>query len=72
MQGWMPESQITRIKKADQAAQDFIQLPRDIRHETEQTDDPDLREELLASADGFETEARKLADALREWRKDIP
>jgi hypothetical protein len=33
--------------------------------------DPDLRKELLDAAEGFETEAQNLRDALREWREDI-
>jgi hypothetical protein len=65
------DSQIARIKRAEEAAKGFLELANDIRQEADRTKDHDLRKELLETAEGFEVEARKLVDALRDWREDI-
>jgi len=67
------ESQIERIRKAEKAARELVELAAQIRNEANSlaVEDPSIRRELLESAESFEMQAKALEDGLREWRKDI-
>jgi molecular chaperone GrpE (heat shock protein) len=65
------DSQISRIKRAEEAAKQLMNVADDLRREADRIEDHELREDLLESAEGFETEAQRLIDALREWREGI-
>jgi hypothetical protein len=69
----MTESQLDRIRKAEDAVRELVKVAAQMRQEADSlpVNDPDLRKELLDAAEGFETEAQNLRDALREWREDI-
>jgi hypothetical protein len=69
----MKESQIDRIRKAEEAVRELVTLAAQIRQEADTlpAEDPALRKELLETAEGFETQAQALRNALREWREDI-
>jgi hypothetical protein len=69
----MTESQIDRIRKAEEAVRELVELAAQIRQEADQLpiEDPALRNELLETAEGFEIQAQDLRNALREWKEDI-
>jgi phage/plasmid primase-like uncharacterized protein len=69
----MRESQIDRIRRAEEAAQELIKNAAQFRQDADilAIDDPNLRTELLQMAEGLEAQAQKLRDSLREWREDI-
>ena len=69
----MTESQIDRIRKAEEAVRELVELVAQIRQEADKlpVKDPGLRKELLETAEGFETQAQDLRNTLREWREDI-
>jgi hypothetical protein len=67
----MTESQIGRIRKAEEAVRELVELAAQIRQEADKlpVEDPALRKELLETAEGFETQAQDLRNALREWER---
>jgi len=65
------ESQIDRIKKAEEATKGFFDFAAEIRREAETMEDAEIRKEFLEIADGFEAQAQELLTALRKWREDI-
>ena len=67
----MTDSQIARIRKAEQAAKELFDLADEAKREAEAATDPQVRNELLESVEALLSEAQKLADALRKWREDI-
>ena len=69
----MAESQIDRVRKAEEAALGLIQAAAQFRQDADilAIKDPDLREELLRTAQELETQAQEMRDAFREWREDI-
>lgn len=69
----MTESQVDRIKKAEEAVRELVELAAQIRQEAAKLpiEDPALRIELLETAEGLETQAQDLRNALKEWREDI-
>jgi hypothetical protein len=69
----MTESQIDRVRKAEEAFREVVELAAQIRQEANKLpiEDPALRKELLDTAEGLEKQAQDLRNALREWRKDI-
>ncbi len=69
----MTESQIDRIKTAEEAVRELVKLAAQVRQEAAKlpVEDPALRSELLETAEGFETQAQDLRNALQEWRQDI-
>src|SRR5579872_844407 len=69
----MTESQIDRIRKAEEAVRELIEIAAQIRQEADKLpiDDPSMREELLEAAEGYEIQVQDLRDALRRWREDI-
>ncbi len=69
----MTESQIDRIRKAEEAAQELIKVSAQFRQNADilAVNDPALRKELLQAAEGFEAQAQKIKAALREWREDV-
>jgi hypothetical protein len=69
----MTESQIDRIRKAEEAIRELVELAAQIRQEADRLpiEDPAVRKELLETAAGFEIQAQDLSNALREWREDI-
>ena len=67
----MTDSQIARIKKAEQAAKELLDLADEVKREAEAASDPQVRKELLESVEALSSEAQKLTDALRKWRADI-
>jgi HAMP domain-containing protein len=69
----MTESQLDRIKKAEEAVRELVELAAQIRQEAAKLpiDDPAMRIELLETAEGFETQAQDVRNALKEWREDI-
>jgi len=69
----MTESQIDRIRKAEQAVRKLVELAAQIRQEVDELpiQDPGVRKESLELAKGFETQAQDLRNALREWKEDI-
>jgi hypothetical protein len=69
----MTDSQIDRIRKAEEAIRELVQLAAQIRQEADKLpiEDPAVRNELLETAEGFEIQAQDLRNALREWREDI-
>jgi hypothetical protein len=69
----MTESQIDRIRKAEEAVRELVELAAQIRQEANKLPvaDPGVRKELLETAEGFDIQAQDLRNALREWREDI-
>ena len=69
----MTESQIDRIRKAEEAVRELVELAAQIRQEADKlpVEDPAVRKELLETAEGFEIQAQDLRNVLREWREDI-
>jgi hypothetical protein len=69
----MAESQIERIRKAEEAMLELKKVAAQIRQEIEKLslEDPAARKELLESAESFEAQAGDLRIILREWREDI-
>ena len=69
----MMESQIDRIRKAEEAVRELVELAEQIRQEADKLPikSPAARKELLGTAQGFETQAQDLRNTLREWREDI-
>ena len=69
----MTESQIERIRKAEEAMQELKKVAAQIRKEIEKlsAEDPAARKELLEAAESFEAQAEDLRTSLREWREDI-
>jgi hypothetical protein len=69
----MTESKIDRIRKAEEAFRELVQLAAQIRQEADKLPikDPGLYKELLETAEGFETQAKDISKALREWRENI-
>ena len=69
----MTESQMDRIRKAEEAVRELVELAARIRQEADKlpVEDLTLRRELLKTAEGFETQAQDLRNALRDWRQDI-
>jgi FtsZ-binding cell division protein ZapB len=69
----MTESQIDRIRKAEEAIRQLVEVAAQIRREIDSLDvkDTDVRKELVETAEGIETEAQSLREALRQWREDI-
>jgi len=69
----MTESQIDRIRKAEEAVRELVEVAAQIRHEIDnlKVKDSGLRKELLETAEGIEAEVQNLRNALREWREDI-
>ena len=67
------ERQIDRIKKAEQAMKELLEVAAALRRQIEQagSKDPNQIRELLEAAEGFEKEAQRMRDALRNWRQDI-
>jgi len=52
---------------------ELVELAAQIRQEAAKLpiEDPALRIELLQTAEGLETQAQDLRNALKEWREDI-
>jgi hypothetical protein len=71
--GGMTDSQIDRIRKAEEAVRELVELATQIRQEADKlpVEDPGVRKELLETAEGFEIQAQDLRNALRERRGDI-
>lgn len=69
----MGESQIDRIRKAEEAIRELVKVAAQIRQEADSLPikDADLRAELLEAAEGLEAQAQDLRSALRDWREDI-
>jgi hypothetical protein len=69
----MTESQIDRIRKAEEAVRELLKVAEQIRQEADSlpVEDSDVRKELLGTVQGLEAEAQNLRDTLREWREDI-
>jgi hypothetical protein len=69
----MTESQIDRIRKVEEAAQELIKAAAQFRQDADilAVKDSDLRKELLQTAEELETQAQKMRDAFRAWREDI-
>jgi hypothetical protein len=69
----MTESQVDRIKTAEEAVRELVELAAQIRQEAAKLpiEDPALRNELLETAEGFETQAQDLRNVLQEWRRGI-
>jgi hypothetical protein len=69
----MTESQVDRIKTAEEAVRELVELAAQIRQEAAKLpiEDPALRNELLETAEWFETQAQGLRNVLQEWRQDI-
>jgi hypothetical protein len=69
----MTESQIDRIRKAEEAIRQLVQVAAQIRQEADKLpiEDPAVRKELLETAEGLEIQAQDLRKTLREWREDI-
>ena len=69
----MTESQIDRIRKAEEAVRELVEVAAQIRQEADKLpiEDPDTRRELLEAAEAYEIQVQDLRNALREWREDI-
>ncbi len=69
----MTESQIDRIRKAEEAVRELVELAAQIRQEADKlpVEDRTLRKELSETAEGFEAQVQDLRNTLREWREDI-
>jgi hypothetical protein len=69
----MTKTQIDRIREAEKAVRELVELAAQIRQEADKLpiEDPAVRKELLETAEGFETQAQDLRTSLREWREDI-
>jgi hypothetical protein len=67
------ESQIDRIRKAEQAIRELVEVASHICEEADKlpVQDPAIRKELLETAEGFETQVEDLRNALQEWRQYI-
>lgn len=69
----MTESQIDRIRKAEEAVRELVEVAAQIRQEADKLpiEDPYTRKELLEAAEAYEIQVQDLRNALREWREDI-
>jgi hypothetical protein len=69
----MTNSQIDRIRKAEEAISELVELAAEIRVEAAKLPiaDPDLHAELLKTAEGFELQAKDLSNDLKKWRQEI-
>jgi len=67
----MTDSKVDRIKKAEQAAKELLDLADEAKREAEAATDPQVRKELLENVECLLSEAQKLADALRQWKEGI-
>jgi erythromycin esterase-like protein len=69
----MMERQIDRIQRAEEAVRELLKVAAQIREKIDsaETKDPGQLKELSEAAEGFEKEAERIRDALREWREDI-
>ena len=67
------ESQIDRIRKAEEAIRELLDVAAELRQEVQKLpiEKPDVREELLNAAEDFERQAADLKHALKSWREDI-
>lgn len=67
------ERQIDRIKQAEDAMKELLKIAAQLRQEVERagSSNPDQVRELLEAAQGFELEAKRVKDSLRDWREDI-
>ena len=59
------------IRKLDTAASALREVAEHIRRSAPEVADPELRREMLDSADGMERRARAMAEAIERWRVSI-
>jgi len=67
----MAESQISRIKAAEEAARQLIAQADEIRKIARSVADRDVQDEMLQIAQNWEAEARRIAEGLRGMREDL-
>jgi hypothetical protein len=69
----MTESQIERIRKAEEAMLELKKVAAQIRQEIENLslEDAAARKESLETAGSLEAQAEQMKNTLREWREDI-
>ncbi|MGB9032463.1 MAG: hypothetical protein WCC27_20235 [Acidobacteriaceae bacterium] len=67
----MTETPIDLIRKLDETATALLELSRRVRAAAAEVTDPGLREEMLASAEGWERRAEEMADAILRWKREI-
>jgi hypothetical protein len=68
------DSQVDRIRKAEEAMKQLVEYSANARRELEDIEDikdPDLRKEVVEAIEGMEREAQDLNEALRKWKLDI-
>jgi len=66
-----PSSPMDLIRKLDTAAAALRDLAEHIRRTAPQVADPELRREMLVSAEGMEQRARTMSEAIQRWRSRI-
>ena len=69
----MPESQLDRIRQAEETVRAAVKKAADLRKTIENTEitDPPTRARLIEAAEKFETDVQSLKDSLERWKKEI-
>jgi uncharacterized protein Yka (UPF0111/DUF47 family) len=67
----MSESPMDLIRKLDEAASALLELARQIRGSAPEVANPELRQEMLESAEGLERRAQEMAEAIGKLRVKI-
>lgn len=67
----MTQTPMDLIRKLDETAAALLQLAAQVRHAAPEVADPELRREMLESADGMEQRAQEMAAVIQQWRREI-
>lgn len=59
------------IRKLDETAASLLELAKRVRAAAAGIADPALRDEMLASAEGWERRAGEMAEAILRWKREI-
>lgn len=67
----MTSTPMDLIHKLDEAAAALRDLAHQVRRVAPEVKDPELRREMLDSADGMERRAENMTEAILRWRREI-
>ncbi|HEX3985775.1 MAG TPA: hypothetical protein VHX13_04115 [Acidobacteriaceae bacterium] len=67
----MTETPMDLIRKLDETATALADLAAQVRRAADAVTDGALRQEMLESADGMQTRAERMAEAIGRWRLTI-
>ena len=59
------------IRRLEETAAALLDLSGRVRRAAEGVADPELRAEMMESADGWERRAAEMADAILRWKREI-